>query len=1205
MDQLIYSIDPAGKKTQYGWCTCGALSSLTDPKNQTTTWEYDLRNRLIQKTYADNTKVLYVYDPNSGFLDSRTDAKNQVRLYFDFSDGNQSMISYHNAEHPTQSVASTIDYNFNRLLTRQKSDWGKYTYTFNPYIVNGSTTPLLGGGSLQKIANTAIANSDITLEYDALGRTKKRSINGIANAITWSYDAMSRITNETNNLGSFDYEYIDNATGSSKGTTQLKSITYPNGQITKFAWYGNLSDQRLRQIANMAPSGATISQFSYRYDPDGQIKQWQQIQNNSSQNYVYQYDDADQLIGAKSCSGQLSNAYSNQYGYTYDLASNRASNYSSTITKAKISGTITVGDIITVTVKDQGLTGGSKAFAYTVVSGDTLNSIALTLATLITKDTDMQNLGINAVPTGNYLILKSVSTDVTCFEGTVSTGATVNIRMGITNNFVQNAKITGTGTADDILSIKVLDSSLTGGSKVVSYTVLSNDTLSDIANGLKNAINSDTTLAALGITALSYGQVVTLLSTSETATTYEQFTSIDATEQIKFSINQNTLQNIAILGAKTTGDTVSISVYDKGLINSFETINYDVLAGDTLTSIASNIADAINANGLLQAIGIRATSSGNIIKIQSDSLEQTTFTASTNSDATEIVTINTPCNNVQTVVVGGTTTSGDLLTITVYDIGLTNGFKSIIYTVKTDDTIPDVASGLANAISTNSDMIDLRISASSNKEVLFISSNSSNATTYNSSLDINATENLTITPQSNLQNHHYNSTNEIAQITSGGNCNYTLSANKALKSASINGNNAHLTNSSTFSSSVMISSGQNQITASASDGSAAVASSQFSQINRETAAQSYGFDANGNMMNDGVNGYEWDAEDRLIKISYPGLQNYSAFKYDSKGRNVMIIECFAGVITSTRKFVWNDYYRSEERDESGNIIKKSFIRGQVTGSGNHYYQLDHLGSTREITSSIGNNEGIITYDPFGRNSILQSNFISDFTFGGYFFHTRSGLSQAAFRFYNARLGRWLNRDPIGESDGSNLFDYIGNHSIGFVDPSGLKATRASGSAAIDQATNIMNSLCDCCMPDAAQAAACKKRAKDVVRSLKDQWNNKFSDFPLDSPGDKVGGHFCWDWAVYFIEAVNTGDPGNSIWTSSEVGMAGGKGSGKNYKLHYAARIGIKNQSQSRCSFMLDDGFLDGRMTHPPRTSWWNGTGYMPIPGLGVPEGAGK
>jgi len=33
--------------------------------------------------------------------------------------------------------------------------------------------------------------------------------------------------------------------------------------------------------------------------------------------------------------------------------------------------------------------------------------------------------------------------------------------------------------------------------------------------------------------------------------------------------------------------------------------------------------------------------------------------------------------------------------------------------------------------------------------------------------------------------------------------------------------------------------------------------------------------------------------------------------------------------------------------------------------------------------------------------------------------------------------------------------------------------------------------------------------------------------------------------------------------------------------------------------------LDGRMTHPPRTSWWNGTGYMPIPGLGVPEGAGK
>jgi len=154
------------------------------------------------------------------------------------------------------------------------------------------------------------------------------------------------------------------------------------------------------------------------------------------------------------------------------------------------------------------------------VSGDTLNSIALALATSITKDIDMQNLGINAVPTANYLSLKSVSTNVTSFEGSVSSGATENIRVGITGNFVQNAEITGTKTTGDIITLKVIDPSLSGGSKSVSYTVLSTDTLSSIATGLKNAVNADVSLSALGVTATTFGQVVTIRSASETAVTH-------------------------------------------------------------------------------------------------------------------------------------------------------------------------------------------------------------------------------------------------------------------------------------------------------------------------------------------------------------------------------------------------------------------------------------------------------------------------------------------------------------------------------------------------------------------------------------------------------------------------------------------------------------------------------------------------------------
>ncbi len=85
---------------------------------------------------------------------------------------------------------------------------------------------------LQLVHNNVIANSDITYSYDSLGRTTNRSINSTSNSITWSYDAMSRITNETNALGSFGYAYVDDVSGSSKGTMRLASIAYPNSQTT-------------------------------------------------------------------------------------------------------------------------------------------------------------------------------------------------------------------------------------------------------------------------------------------------------------------------------------------------------------------------------------------------------------------------------------------------------------------------------------------------------------------------------------------------------------------------------------------------------------------------------------------------------------------------------------------------------------------------------------------------------------------------------------------------------------------------------------------------------------------------------------------------------------------------------------------------------------------------------------------------------------
>ncbi len=49
----------------------------------------------------------------------------------------------------------------------------------------------------------------------------------------------------------------------------------------------------------------------------------------------------------------------------------------------------------------------------------------------------------------------------------------------------------------------------------------------------------------------------------------------------------------------------------------------------------------------------------------------------------------------------------------------------------------------------------------------------------------------------------------------------------------------------------------------------------------------------------------------------------------------------------------------------------------------------------------------------------------------------SGFNYYGYRFYDPGAGRWLNRDPIGERGGVNLYGMVGNDAVGRVDVLGL------------------------------------------------------------------------------------------------------------------------------------------------------------------------
>lgn len=299
--------DALGRLTHLEWCACGSLESLTDPLNRTTTWIRDLRGRIQTKVYPDNTRIDYTYENYTSRLRKATDARNQSKVYDYFVDNNLKQIAYTNAVVATPTVAFTYDTNFNRLITMIDGN-GVTTYSYYA-VTNGQ----LGAGNLQAI-DGPWSNDTVTYAYDVLGRVTSRGVNGILQAMT--FDALGRVTVVTNALGSFTNSYLNTS-------SQLASMTYPNGQVTALTYYGNTNNQRLQTIWNKNPTGGTSSKFDYTYELDGQLATWTQTADtNTIVVYSLEYDMGDQLLSATVRDGSTS-AVLKEFGYAYDRAGNR------------------------------------------------------------------------------------------------------------------------------------------------------------------------------------------------------------------------------------------------------------------------------------------------------------------------------------------------------------------------------------------------------------------------------------------------------------------------------------------------------------------------------------------------------------------------------------------------------------------------------------------------------------------------------------------------------------------------------------------------------------------------------------------------------------------------------------------------------------------------------------------------------------------
>jgi RHS repeat-associated protein len=234
-----------------------------------------------------------------------------------------------------------------------------------------------------------------------------------------------------------------------------------------------------------------------------------------------------------------------------------------------------------------------------------------------------------------------------------------------------------------------------------------------------------------------------------------------------------------------------------------------------------------------------------------------------------------------------------------------------------------------------------------------------------------------------------------------------------------------------------------------------------------TPSVNEGYDLDGNQLRDGRWNYTWDGENLLTKLESlanapSGSKRRLEFEYDWQGRRIKkkVTNLDTSSVLLDNKFLYDSWNLIAELNVTNNAVIRSYmwgldLSGSVQGAGGvggllevndsangaHFAAYDGNGN---VAALVKGTDGTISaqyeYGPFAEPIRVTGPMgkTNPIRFSSKYTDDESDVLYYGKRYYNPSTGRWLNRDPIGELGGANLYTFSVNEPLIHYDSFGKK-----------------------------------------------------------------------------------------------------------------------------------------------------------------------